>query len=49
MSELEAAGVPRAAWNLGQLIGLHGFVSLLPLASIWIVAGVAWVRAGRRG
>src|SRR5262249_32808579 len=45
MSELEAAGVPRAAWNLGQLVGLHGFMSLLPLFGVWLLAGVAWARA----
>jgi hypothetical protein len=48
MSELESAGVPRASWNLGQLIGLNGFTSLLPLALAWITAGVAWTRAGWR-
>jgi len=46
MSELEAAGVPRAAWNLGQLAGLGGFVSLIPLFGVWLAAGVAWARAG---
>jgi hypothetical protein len=44
MSELEAAGVPRAAWNLGQLAGLKGFASLIPLFGIWLAAGVAWMR-----
>ena len=46
MSELEAAGVPRAAWNLGQVVGLNGFMSLVPLFMMWIAAGVAWARAG---
>jgi hypothetical protein len=45
MSELEADGVPRAAWNLGQLAGLHGFASLLPLFGLWAAAGVAWARS----
>ena len=44
MSELEAAGVPRAAWNLGQLIGLRGLMSLVPLFGIWVVAAMAWLR-----
>jgi hypothetical protein len=48
MSELERAGVPRASWNVGQLMGLNGFASLLPLAIVWIVAAVAWTAAGRR-
>jgi hypothetical protein len=45
LSELEAAGVPRAAWNLGQLTGLSGLASLAPLAGIWAAAGLLWVRA----
>jgi hypothetical protein len=45
MSELEAAGVARAAWNLGQLVGLRGFMSLIPLFGLWLAAGVAWARA----
>jgi hypothetical protein len=27
-----------AAWNLGQLAGLHGRLSLLPLGVVWVVA-----------
>jgi hypothetical protein len=27
-----------AAWNLGQIAGLHGHTSLLPLGAIWIAA-----------
>jgi hypothetical protein len=45
MSELEAAGLPRAAWNLGQLAGLRGFASLAPLVGMWVAAAVAWVRS----
>jgi hypothetical protein len=48
MSELERGGVLRASWNLGQLMGLNGFASLLPLAIVWIVTAVAWTVAGRR-
>lgn len=29
-----------ASWNLGQLIGLHGLTSLLPLIAIWCVAAL---------
>ena len=28
-----------AAWNLGQLLGLPGLFSLLPLGLVWMVAG----------
>ncbi|MCE7874286.1 hypothetical protein DYH09_28480, partial [bacterium CPR1] len=32
---------PRAAWNLGQVLGLRGLASLAPLLGLWaIVAGV---------
>ncbi len=35
--------VPRAAWNLGEIAGLHGRSSLVPLGVIWIVgAGLLW-------
>lgn len=30
-----------AAWNLGQLAGLHGHASLIPLAAVWVVGGLA--------
>jgi len=43
---------PRAAFNLGMKMGLHGHASLLPLAFVWIVCGVILIRmapgAGRR-
>ena len=35
---LRGGGDPHAAWNLGELAGLRGLPSLLPLAFIWIVA-----------
>ncbi|HMB78787.1 MAG TPA: hypothetical protein VKI43_01920, partial [Vicinamibacterales bacterium] len=34
-------GDPHAAWNLGEIAGLHGLASLLPLAIIWAIA--AWL------
>lgn len=35
--------VPRAAWNLGEIAGLHGLASLLPLGLIWIAgARMLW-------
>jgi len=36
------------AFNLGQLLGLHGLASLLPLFAVWIVAAILWVRVDRR-
>jgi len=32
------------AFNLGQLIGLHGLASLIPLLIVWGVAAVLWIR-----
>jgi hypothetical protein len=32
------------AFNLGQLVGLRGLASLLPLLAIWLMAGLAWSR-----
>ena len=41
-------GGPRHAWNLGQLLGLRGLASLLPLAALWF-AGTAWlIRVAQR-
>jgi len=39
----ERAGVTEA-FNLGQLAGLHGLVSLLPLFAIWGIAALLWWR-----
>ena len=41
-----SAAVPRASWNLGQLLGLTGHASLLPLLAIWMLGAVAWVLVG---
>lgn len=35
------------AFNLGQLVGLHGLASLIPLLAIWGVAAVLWWRINR--
>ena len=32
-------GDPHAAWNLGELAGLRGLSSLLPLVCFWVMAG----------
>jgi hypothetical protein len=38
---------PPAAWNLGQVAGLTGKASLLPLFACWVLAAVAWMRTER--
>ena len=35
------------AFNLGQLIGLRGLASLIPLLAVWAVAGLVWWRMHR--
>jgi hypothetical protein len=35
------------AFNLGQLLGLHGLASLIPLFGVWGIAGVIWSRLSR--
>jgi hypothetical protein len=39
VAHLRGGGDPHAAWNLGELAGLHGLRSLLPLAFLWVIAG----------
>jgi hypothetical protein len=34
----------RGAFNLGQLMGLRGVASLIPLLALWAVAGLLWWR-----
>ena len=41
-----ASGGEYGAFNLGQLIGLRGMASLIPLLTVWAVAAVGW-RMGR--
>jgi hypothetical protein len=36
------------AFNLGQLIGLHGLASLIPLLLMWGIASLAWIRLKRK-
>jgi hypothetical protein len=33
--------IPHASWNLGEIAGLRGLPSLLPLGAVWIAAGAA--------
>jgi len=35
------------AFNLGQLLGLHGLAGLIPLLAIWAAAAFLWVRINR--
>jgi hypothetical protein len=44
VEHLRGGGDPHAAWNLGELAGLRGLLSLLPLATIWIVAAAILLR-----
>jgi len=49
LSVAEAASSRQSgAFNLGQLLGLHGLASLIPLFAIWILAVVLWIRLHRR-
>jgi len=38
VGHLRGGGDPHAAWNLGEIAGLRGLPSLLPLAVVWILA-----------
>ncbi len=39
--QLRGGSIPHAAWNLGEVAGLHGHLSLVPLGVIWVVAAAA--------
>jgi hypothetical protein len=41
------SGAAYGAFNLGQLVGLHGLASLIPLLAIWGIALLLWWRMGR--
>lgn len=40
----EIGGAAHGSFNLGQIIGLHGLASLLPLLAVWCVAAFVWMR-----
>ena len=40
VARLRGGTVPHAAWNLGELAGLHGLLSLVPLAALWLGAAL---------
>jgi hypothetical protein len=39
---------PDASWNLGELLGLHGWLSLAPLLLVWIAAALVLAREPSR-
>ena len=39
--------VPHAAWNLGEIAGLHGHMSLVPLGLVWAVAARMLLRGNQ--
>jgi hypothetical protein len=45
---LRGRTIPHAAWNLGEIAGLRGHASLLPLAAIWVGAAAALQLERRR-
>ena len=40
VAHFRGGGDPHAAWNLGEIAGLHGLMSLLPLIAVWAVAAL---------
>jgi hypothetical protein len=48
LTAAEAQASPgHGAFNLGQLLGLHGLASLIPLFAMWAVAALLWWRMHR--
>jgi hypothetical protein len=41
------SGAEHAAFNLGQLLGLRGLASLIPLFAMWGLAALLWWRMSR--
>jgi hypothetical protein len=41
--------VRHAAWNLGEVIGLHGRTSLVPLVIVWMLAAALLFARGTAG
>jgi hypothetical protein len=40
VAHLRGGSLEHAAWNLGELAGLHGLPSLLPLAALWVAVAL---------
>jgi hypothetical protein len=49
MLTVDEANGKYGAFNLGQLVGLSGLSSLIPLIAIWGCAAVLWMRVRRAG
>ena len=49
MLTVDEANGKYGAFNLGQLVGLSGLSSLIPLLAIWGCAAVLWMRVRRAG
>jgi hypothetical protein len=43
VAEAESSG-GYGAFNLGQLLGLRGLASLIPLLVVWGIAALLWMR-----
>ena len=43
----EPTGHAHGAFNLGELAGLHGLASLIPLLAVWGLAAVLWAWINR--
>jgi hypothetical protein len=43
----DPTGRAHGAFNLGELAGLHGLPSLIPLLAVWGVAAILWARMNR--
>jgi hypothetical protein len=47
LTATESATVHYGAFNLGELMGMHGLMSLIPLILVWVAAGAIWMRMER--
>jgi len=46
-SSEDPTGHAHGAFNLGELLGLHGLVSLIPLLAAWSLAAFVWIWVNR--
>ena len=49
LSPEEIPDQTHGAFNLGQVAGLHGLASLIPLFAVWSVAAIVWMGMEKRG
>jgi hypothetical protein len=40
---LRGGRIPHAAWNAGEIVHLHGYASLWPLATLWVIAAACFL------